>query len=379
MDGTARLWDATPSKLRVPFDTSGVTSGSFGPDAARLVTTSKGNPTATIWDVRSGKRLAALAGHEGEVIHAEFDATGTRVVTGSVDHTAKLWDAKTGTLLFSLAHDGEVRRAVFDFEGDRVVTAGADGARLWSTQTGQLIAKLGSREVISVQFSKTGRRVVTATAAGPSVWSVDNGARIVEIADVVDVKIGNTVHARLSDDGERVVNPSSSEAKIWDVRTGKLLATLKGHTQTVGRASFSRDGARVLTTSADKTAKLWDAQSGKLLLSFEDTGPVLEATFSSDSAGERVVTMGYDNTVRLWDTQTGKLLATLDGHTGFLLDVAFTPDGAHLVTAGSDGTSWIFDVHLEQRDPDTIHHLVGERDPWMLSNGSLVPIPAAPR
>jgi WD40 repeat protein len=44
------------------------------------------------------------------------------------------------------------------------------------------------------------------------------------------------------------------------------------HQDTIRRAVFSPDGARILTASRDKTAKLWDAASGKLIASFEHQG-----------------------------------------------------------------------------------------------------------
>src|SRR5947207_15731845 len=40
------------------------------------------------------------------------------------------------------------------------------------------------------------------------------------------------------------------------------LITLKGHTGDVYSASFSPDGSRVVTASADKTARVWDAKTG---------------------------------------------------------------------------------------------------------------------
>ena len=40
---------------------------------------------------------------------------------------------------------------------------------------------------------------------------------------------------------------------------------LKGHTDRVATAHFSRDGKRIVTASWDKTARVWDAQSGESL------------------------------------------------------------------------------------------------------------------
>lgn len=47
---------------------------------------------------------------------------------------------------------------------------------------------------------------------------------------------------------------------MWDGRTGRLLASLDGHTDAVLDAAFSADGNRVITASADGKIKLWDVQ-----------------------------------------------------------------------------------------------------------------------
>jgi WD40 repeat protein len=47
--------------------------------------------------------------------------------------------------------------------------------------------------------------------------------------------------------------------------------------------------------------------------------------FSPD--GKQVVSGSYDQTVRLWDAATGARLQTLEGHTGSVWSVAFSPDG----------------------------------------------------
>src|SRR6185503_10705470 len=76
--------------------------------------------------------------HQDRVVSAVFSVDGTRVVTGSSDHTAQIWDARTGQPVGGpLRHRDLVSSAAFSADGTRVVTASWDGtARLWDTVIG---------------------------------------------------------------------------------------------------------------------------------------------------------------------------------------------------------------------------------------------------
>ncbi|HJZ54208.1 MAG TPA: hypothetical protein VKE74_04590, partial [Gemmataceae bacterium] len=80
--------------------------------------------------------LLTLKGHTGMVYSASFSADGTRVVTGSYDRTARVWDAKTGTEVLTLqGHTGVVSSASFSVDGTRVVTGSWDKtARVWDAR-----------------------------------------------------------------------------------------------------------------------------------------------------------------------------------------------------------------------------------------------------
>jgi WD40 repeat protein len=91
-------------------------------------------------------------------------------------------------------------------------------------------------------------------------------------------------------------------ARIWDAATGRDIAVLRGHDDTVYSAAFSPDGSRIVTASGDNTARIWDAATGRdiaVLRGHDDT--VYSATFSPD--GSRIVTASGDKTVRIWDVR----------------------------------------------------------------------------
>ena len=311
----------------------------FSPDGTRIVTASL-DRTARLWDARSGRTLAVLQGHDGSVQDASFSQDGTRLVTASRDGTARLWDGRDGRAIGVLrGHVGVLQTASFSPDGARVVTASRDKtARLWDGRDGRAIATLRGHEaaVETASFSPDGTRVVTASADKTArLWDAHDGREIAVLLGHDGMLLG----AGFSPDGSRVVTASwDKTARLWDSRDGRQLAVLSGHDYTVTQATFSPDGKLVLTASWDKTARVWDAQTGQELGALRGhDGTVEGAVFSPD--GMRVATASTDRTARLWDLQSGRESAILRGHAESLNDVDFSPDGTQVVTASGDATA----------------------------------------
>ena len=150
--------------------------------------------------------------------------------------------------------------------------------------------------------------------------------------------------ASFSPDGTRVLTASADKtARLWDAATGKEAFALRGHEAGVLSAAFSPDGRRVVTASADGTARLWDVNTGAPIAAARGhEGKVFSAVFSPD--GTRVVTASADGTARLWDAATGEEISVLRGRQHAVADAAFSPDGRRVVTVGDDNTATLWDV-----------------------------------
>jgi WD40 repeat protein len=116
--------------------------------------------------------------HGGPVTTAAFSRDGTRIVTGSDDRTARIWDAMTGRPLIVLRHRGTVTATAFSPDGARVATASKDAVQLWDITTGEpVIGPLThGGPVASVAFSPDGARLVTASQDSTAwVWDLSVG------------------------------------------------------------------------------------------------------------------------------------------------------------------------------------------------------------
>jgi WD40 repeat protein len=326
--------------------TDWVNSVAFSPDGGRIVTGSL-DQTARLWDAQTGTPLLELKGHTGFVRTSAFSPDGTRILTGSDDGTARVWDARTGALLLVLKGRGSLSRAAFSPDSMRIFTDSNDSGTVWDARTGVPLLELkGYAGAVScIAFSPDGERVVTGGAVSDArgqtiVWDARAGTRLLQL----EPHAKGVVSVAFSPDGTRIATGSLDQtARVWDARTGATLVELKGHTGWVMGVAFSPDGTRIVTGSEDRTARVWDARSGAPLLKLSGhTGEVRTAVFSPD--GTRVLTGSDDQTAKVWDARSETPPIELRGHSGRLNVVAVSPDGQRILAGSNDGTVTVWDA-----------------------------------
>lgn len=106
----------------------------------------------------------------------------------------------------------------------------------------------------------------------------------------------------LSTDGTLLAVASDWNAKIYDLRTKRERAVLKGHKGHVLSVAFSPDGTTVATGSFDFTVRLWDVATGKERANYKwDIGRVYCVTYAPD--GFRLAAGGDLGRVVVWDAE----------------------------------------------------------------------------
>ena len=238
-----------------------------------------------------------------KVSSVAMSADGKRVISGSYDGTARVWDADTGKELATLSHEESVWSVAMSADGKRVISRSNDGtARLWDADTGKELASLAHEsEVTSVAMSADGKRVISGSEDRTvRVWDADTGEELARLSHESPV-----TSVALSTDGKRAISGSTDgTARLWDADTGEELARLS-HESPVTSVALSIDGKRAISGSKDGTARLWDADTEEELASLSHESWVTSVAMSADS--KRVIS-GSWGTVRLWLVDTDELV-----------------------------------------------------------------------
>ncbi|NP_001316951.1 DENN domain and WD repeat-containing protein SCD1 [Gossypium arboreum] len=272
-------------------------------DAGFFISGSTDCTVVKIWDpsLRGSELRATLQGHT--TIRAISSDRG-KVVSGSDDLSVIVWDKQTTQLLEELkGHDAQVVSCVRMLSGERVLTAAHDGTvKMWDVRTDTCVATVGrcSSAVLCMEYDDTSG--ILAAAGRDSV------------------------------------------ANIWDIRAGRQMHKLLGHTKWI-RRSIRMVGDTLITGSDDWTARVWTVSRGTCdaVLACH-AGPLLCVEYSASDKG--IITGSTDGLLRFWENDEGKCNAGVN-HYSSLFEVCFYPTWLWLGVGAADNSMSLF-----QRPPN---------------------------
>ncbi len=303
-------------------------------------------PVAKVW--AETDRLEIPDSHVWSVAYSH---DGKRIAAGSGVSTfnrgeLRVWNVDTKKILVTQVTTQAVRSVVFAPDGKTLATAEHDGrARLRDAATGEVLFTLtGHRTQIDIaSFSPDGKTLATTGWDGTvRLWDATNGKELRTLtshkAQVFTVAFGGP-------DGTLASGGADGTARIWRPDRDKPLFILRGHRSTVHWLAYSPDGKLLATASWDKTVKLWDAATGEIVTTLEGhTDQVLALAFSPDGNTLASAAANRDKKdpvvpgeIILWDLPTEKprtRIQTKDRVYG----LTFSPDGDTLAFACWDGT-----------------------------------------
>jgi WD40 repeat protein/serine/threonine protein kinase len=331
-DGTARSWDITRGEQQRAYDVASVVHAiAVGRDGSVVSATSDGlvtrwRPAPIDQTTTAVPQPAVLRGHMGRVFAVAFSPDGTRLVSGGEDEDALVWDASTGTSRPLGPHAEPIRSVAFSPDGQTIATAGDEGqVRVFSAQTGTLARTLRhAAGITALAYSPDGAMLV----------GIGEDDQLLVWSGALATSRRLSVHAlAFRRDGNALVASGPSDTDIFLIDHGRLAE----------RSSLRLDGP---------------------------TGDVRAVTFTPD--GSRVITGSADGVIRLWDARKGKLVGRRDAHGGPITSIAVTDDGTTLWVGSEDHSVRAWDIHVESRPVGELEQFLARRVAWRLAPDDVV-------
>ena len=252
-------------------------------------------------------------------------------------------------------------------DGLEVASAGYHEVNLWKIGDSALGRRLRGlpERIYDVAYSPDGKWLATAGGdpgqyGSAKLWMAEPDGGGKEVRDLVET--GDSVFAvAFSPDSKLVAAAGADRAiRIWEVESGRLLATIDDHADWVLDIAFSPDGKRLASASRDKTAKVFDVEKHESLSTFPGhSEPVYCVDFTPD--GKLVASGGGDAQIRLWNPdEDGKQVGKLGGFGGPVFRLQYFPDGKRLAAVGSDKLVRIFEGNDQK-------HAMGGHNDWIYS------------
>jgi transcription initiation factor TFIID subunit 5 len=250
--------------LEISQDSS-LVAGGFSNSSVRLWNIKKGTPLHEKHSTNDNQNSKLedyniLVGHSGPVYSASFSPDNLFLLTGSEDHTVRLWCTQTClNIACYKSHNYPVWDTIFSPLGCYFATASHDRtARFWCTERITPIRIFAGHlsDVNCVNFHPNCNYIATGSS--------DKSVRLWDVFSASPVRIftghfGSIDCLALSPDGKLIASAGDDNRIIvWDLATSKKLYTFIGHKKSIWSLDFSAESSLLASGSHDETICIWD-------------------------------------------------------------------------------------------------------------------------
>lgn len=291
----------------------------------------------------SGTRQWGFSAHERQVWSVDVSPDGKTVASGGRDEYAALWDLTSGRKRGQVTSPGKdhvswITSVSYSRDG-RYLATGSEDARVkvWDLRNGNALVTTfrtpGDSVVVrALDFDPTSSRLYVGYGDGKGMIRVLDTATGKEIP--TKLQHGGALQAmQISPDGRLLATGGrDNRGRLWNLKTGEMIALLEGHKGWVQAIAFNGKG-QVATGSSDGSIRLWKTDGSLVAtLAGAHTGGVYSLAYRQ-SDGRLLASGGADNAIRLWDHLDGRSVGQLTKQGGIVTSLVFAPGGKQLIAS----------------------------------------------
>jgi len=295
-------------------------------------------------------------GHSDELYAGKFHPKGTAFVATGGDRSISFW-AVYGNMenyhTIPTAMNGAIVDLQFDKKGDNFIVASTDNfAGYFDMHRQCRVRKLVGHQQIcnGASFARNDNNMACSVGDDSAVmlWDV----RQKKFTQKHQFKFQQTACCFADTDNSIYIGGIDNDIKVYDRRTNTIAYRLVGHGDTITSVSLSPDGTTLASNSMDSTIRLWDvrpfckAPTRMLRIlqghehSFEKN--LIKVSWTPD--GRRIGSGSADQYVYCWEAKSGRILYKLPGHKGSVNDVNFHPVEPIIGSVSNDGMIFIGEI-----------------------------------
>lgn len=348
----------TRSSFAIAGHGATILAAKFSPVLSSRMVSGSGDLTAKIWDCDTHTPFRTLSGHSNWVLTVEYSPDGKYIATGSMDDTVKIWHADTGELYGTLAgHSKWITsigwKPLHLVTGDALMlaTGSKDGTvKIWNVSTRACVATLSGHKlsVSCVKWGGFNQIYSTSHDKTIMVWDPET----LQSTKTLKSHAHWINHCSLSTDYLIRKGPYDHN-ETENKRIAKLPLAEKVQ---LARKKFTVTEERMVTGSDDFTMFLWSPlkQNKPVARMHGHQKLVNHVAFSPD--GRHIVSASFDNSIKLWDGVSGTFVSTFRGHVGPVYQVCWSSDNRLLVSGSKDTTLKVWDVKTRKLSCDLPGH-----------------------
>jgi len=282
-DGTAKVWDAIgPIPLRTYDVGHATTTIAVAMTVNAHIVTGSTDGAIRIWGMEGSDAIAALQDGSESLTACAISADQSTAIAGYEDGTIRVWDLNQRLVRHRINAHSEAVRSIAVVSSDRFVSGSSDhSAKLWSLPLSTCErAFLGHSHPITDALLD-GNTLITHSShdAATKTWDLESGRLLGMLSGrfwAVLRPPGAPVLIALSE-------YSGTTLTLWSVATSQLVSTLDALSDGISAFAVSTDGRRAAIGSQDGAVGIWNLDDGRLVASYFADGTVTKIAFKQRS------------------------------------------------------------------------------------------------